>query len=216
MASPETEIGSLLDDCARATREFYPSMSVACLQVHHHLIPFLPLECRLSRVYGPRWRSGIVVKEGRESRWSTCARVLEGHTDRCLCVAFSPDGEQLVSGSDDDTVRLWNMQTGAVLRVMKGHHGKVISVAYSPDGTFVASGSWDNTVRIWNAATGLQVGEYTGHSRWVLCVAFSADGLHIMSACRNREVHVWTTGAANRSAKVLEAPGNVLWLACPL
>ena len=209
MGSPETEIGSLLDDCTRAAREFYPSISAACLQVHHHLIPFLPVECRLSQVYGPRLQSGIVVKEGQGNRWDACVRVLEGHSNFCECVAFSPHGGRLVSGSDD--VRLWNLRTGALLHIMTGHDGGVVSIAYSPDGKLVASGSWDRTVRIWNAATGLQVGEYTGHSELVRCVAFSADGLHIASAC-GCEVHVWTTGAAHHSAMVLEAPGEVLWL----
>jgi len=69
-----------------------------------------------------------------------------------------------VSCSDDKTVRLWSVQTGAVLKVMEGHHDRVNSVAYSPDGSLIASGSADRTVKMWNAATGLQVDEYTGHS----------------------------------------------------
>ena len=211
MDSPETEIGSLLDDCARATREFYPSISVACLQVHHHVIPFLPLESRISQAYGPKSQSDIVVKEGRESRWG-CARVLEGHNDCCQCVAFSPDGGRLVSGSDDGIVRLWNVRTGAPLHIMT-RRSCVASIAYSPDGKLVASGSLDNTVRIWNAATGLQVSEYTGHWDWVQRVAFSVDGLRIASACNRCEVHVWTTSANHRSTTVLKARGHVLWLA---
>src|SRR5882762_7445745 len=200
MVPPETEIGSLLDDCARATREFYPSISVACLQVHH-MIPFLPLECRLSLAYGPRSQSGIVVKEGQDSRWSACAYVLEGHTGYCPCAAFSRDGGRLVTGCRDHIVRLWDVQTGALLQVMNGHSDSITSVAYSLNGTLVASGAADRTVRVWNAATGVQVGEYTGHSEEIQCVAFSADGLCIVSACRNREVHVWTRSEERRVGK---------------
>src|SRR5258705_3947354 len=129
---PQSEIISLLSDCARMTREFYPVISVACLQLHYHVIPFLPLESRLSQLYGSKIHSGIEVKEGWEQTWQPCVRVLEGHTDLCLCIAFSPDGEQLVSGSDDHTVRLWSMSTGALLQVMGGHRGWVRSVMYSP------------------------------------------------------------------------------------
>src|SRR5882762_2174897 len=95
--SLQSEIDSLLDDCAQATREFYPSISVACLQVHHYLIPFLPLESRLSQVYRPMSQSGAVVKGGQERRWSACVCVLEGHVNN-FCVAFSPDGRRLASG----------------------------------------------------------------------------------------------------------------------
>src|SRR5258707_2820409 len=140
---PQAEIISLLSDCARIAREFYPAISVACLQLHYHVIPFLPLESRLLQLYGSKIHSPIEVKEGRGQTWSPCVRVLEGHTRRCLCIAFSPNGEQLVSGSGDDTVLLWSISTGALLQVMKGHCGWVWSVMYSPDGRYIASGSND-------------------------------------------------------------------------
>src|SRR5258705_13907103 len=92
----QTEIISLLSDCARMTREFYPVISVACLQLHYHVIPFLPLESRLLQLYGSKTYPAIEVKEGQEQTWSPCVRVLEGHTHWCLCIAFSPYGEQLV------------------------------------------------------------------------------------------------------------------------
>src|SRR5258708_28485888 len=145
----QTEVTSLLDDCARMPREFYPVISVSCLQLHRHVIPFLPVECRLSQVYGPKLQSDVDVKQGQVQAWSACVRVLEGHSGSCYCLAFSPDGEKLVSGSSDDTVRLWNVQTGALLHVMTGHSDTVRSVLYSPDGMLIASGSLDHTVRIW-------------------------------------------------------------------
>src|SRR5260221_11719174 len=109
----QTEIISLLDDCARRTREFYPVISFSCLQLHRHVIPFLPVECRLSQVYGPTLQAGIDIKQGQVQAWSPCIRVLEGHDSACISLAFSPDGERLVSGSNYGTVRLWNVQTGA-------------------------------------------------------------------------------------------------------
>src|SRR5882762_6439089 len=102
-------------------REFYPAISAACLQHHHDVVQFLPLESQLSQVYGPKLWPVIDIKEGRQRTWSPCVRVLEGHTYRCLSVAFSPDGGQLVSGSRDGTVRLWNIETGALLHTMTGH-----------------------------------------------------------------------------------------------
>src|SRR5258705_9574244 len=121
-------------------REFYPAISVACLQVHYHVIPFLPFKSRLSQLYGSKIHSAIEVKEGRQQTWSPCVRVLEGHTGSCHCIAFSPYGNQVVTGSDDCTVQLWSTTTGALLQVMKGHCDLVQSVMYSPDGRYIASG----------------------------------------------------------------------------
>jgi WD40 repeat protein len=80
--------------------------------------------------------------------------VLEGHEELVSSVSFSPDGTQIVSASDDNTVRIWDVATGTQLRVLEGHKSRVDSVSFSPDGTQIVSGSWDNTVRVWDVGTG--------------------------------------------------------------
>ena len=93
-------------------------------------------------------------------------------------MAFSPDGKRIVSGSGDNTVRLWDADTGQPIgEPLTGHTGAVTSVAFSPDGKRIASGSGDNTVRLWDADTGQPIGEpLTGHTDAVTSVAFSPDG----------------------------------------
>ena len=84
-----------------------------------------------------------------------------------MSVAFSPDGKRIVSGSCDNTVRLWDAATGQPIgQPLTGHTDTVSSVAFSPDGKRIASGSADDTVRLWDAATGQPVGPpLTGHTR---------------------------------------------------
>src|SRR5688572_11868861 len=80
---------------------------------------------------------------------------LQGHFDGISSVAFSPDGQYVVSGSDDTTIRIWDAHTGqTVMGSPQGHSAAINSVAYSPDGKHVVSGSDDKTIKIWNAYTG--------------------------------------------------------------
>ena len=74
---------------------------------------------------------------------------MEGHSHYVWSVAYSPDGTKIVSGSYDNTIKIWDANTGACLQTLTGHSGGVESVAYSPDGTKIISGSWDRTVKIW-------------------------------------------------------------------
>jgi WD40 repeat protein len=74
---------------------------------------------------------------------------MKGHSDAVETVALSPDGQFIVSGSRDDTLRVWDVATGKVLIVLEGHAADVNSVAWSRDGMWILSGSWDRTVCMW-------------------------------------------------------------------
>ena len=96
------------------------------------------------------------------SGWSE-RTVLRGHTDTVKAVAFSPDGERVLTGSADGTARLWDAATGKALATLVGHTHMVRGVAFSPDGTRVLTGSDDNTARLWDVATGKPLAILAGH-----------------------------------------------------
>ena len=130
-------------------------------------------------------------------QWST--KVLMKHQS-VFSVAFSPDGTKLASGGYDNTVRIWNAETGEQIgEPLRGHTGFVMSVAWSPDGTKLASGSYgDNTVRIWDAQTGEQIGEpLRVHTKNVSSVAWSPNGTKLASGSWDATVRLWDveTGA---------------------
>lgn len=78
-----------------------------------------------------------------------CLKTLEGHSWDVSSVAYSPDGTKIISGSLDDTIKIWDANTGECLQTLVGHIEPVWSVAFSPDGTKIISGSLDHTIKIW-------------------------------------------------------------------
>ncbi|MCA2859822.1 MULTISPECIES: hypothetical protein [unclassified Microcystis] len=128
---------------------------------------------------------------------------LEGHDNSVLSVNFSPDGKTLVSGSDDKTIKLWNVETGQEIRTLKGHDSSVWSVNFSPDGKTLVSGSWDKTIKLWNVETGQEIRTLKGHDSSVLSVNFSPDGKTLVSGSDDKTIKLWNveTGQEIRTLK---------------
>jgi WD40 repeat protein/tRNA A-37 threonylcarbamoyl transferase component Bud32 len=118
-------------------------------------------------------------------------RSFQGHENNVRGVAFSADGRHIASGSDDRTVKVWDVATGRETHTLRGHTDGVYGVAFSPDGRRIASASHDKTARVWDAATGREVYTLGGHTNFVHAVAFSPDGRQIATASWDQTVKVW-------------------------
>lgn len=105
----------------------------------------------------------------------TLVQVLRGHTEFVTCLGWSPEGQRLVSGSEDMTVRVWNVETGQTLQVLSCSLNWISSVGWSPDGTAVIAGVCDEWVQRWNADTGQNIQDSQRHKWGVWRVAQDTD-----------------------------------------
>ena len=132
--------------------------------------------------------------------------ILRGHTHGVRCIAISPDGRYIASGSrayDEETgqfglgeIRLWDASTGTLLRTLTGHTSFVLSLSFSPDSSQLLSGSYDRTVKQWDVSSGQVVRTLQGHQSGVSGVCFSPDGSRIASG--SKSLMVWNTRSGDR------------------
>jgi WD40 repeat protein len=122
---------------------------------------------------------------------------MTGHTMGVCTVCFSPDGKRLLSAAPDNTLRLWDVETGKEVKRIASNayavqqRGTPICAAFSPDGARIASGSEDdNFLRFWDAATGKLVRAFETPAR-VRSVAFFPDGKRIATAGEDGIARVW-------------------------
>jgi WD40 repeat protein len=142
------------------------------------------------------WRDTIAVGFGSpdiitlDAITGSQVAVLSGHTEWVRSVTFSSDGTSLVSGSDDRTVKLWDVQTGGVVKTFCGHTGYVVSVSISFDRATIASGSYDSTVHLWDIQTG-ECHHTISQQEPVHSVSFSPTNSQHLISISDGIVHQW-------------------------
>jgi len=117
--------------------------------------------------------------------------VQKGHGFKITCFAFSPDGKFIVSGSMDNTLKLWDIQTGKEIRTLTGHKGIINSVTFSENGKFILSTSSDRTVKQWDFETGIEIRTFSGHTERVLNAIYYSDDSEIISGSDDNVIKFW-------------------------
>ena len=118
-------------------------------------------------------------------------QTITAHSDWVRCLCFTPDGEKLVSGSFDKTIKLWQLETGEVIHTLVDHPKGVFALAVSPDGKLLASGSWDEMIKLWDLEAGKLLHNLTEHNASVRSLAISSDSQTLVSGSFDQTIKLW-------------------------
>ena len=125
-------------------------------------------------------------------------------------MAFSPDGQTVLTGASDKTARLWNAPTGTLLVKPLKHEGEVLAVAFSPDGQTVLTRSGDKTARLWDTRTGAPLSEPLVHEDRVAAMAFSPDGQTVATASDDNTLRLWEARSGASLGEPLKHKADVV------
>ncbi|CAN2045268.1 ribosome assembly protein SQT1 [Candidatus Magnetomoraceae bacterium gMMP-1] len=136
--------------------------------------------------------SGTYSKLNLSINWSELlAQTFVGHIDTVLSVAFSPDGKKCLSGSKDNTIKLWDISTGNILKTLNGHTGAVRTVTFLNDGNHALSGSDDTLINLWDLEKGKTIRTFKGLTDPVKLVEFSQQANIISGKSVKQDLKIW-------------------------
>lgn len=144
-----------------------------------------------------------------------CIVSFQAHQSGIRSMVLLPN-QQLVTGSYDKTIKLWNPPTDILtqsqvtvksvknayspLKTLTGHTSCVIALKHIPNGNLLASGSADYSIKIWDLEKGEVTKTFTGHMNDVLCFAASSNGITLVSGSADRTIKLWSLGKKYSSA----------------
>ena len=139
--------------------------------------------------------AGQPALAGEVRQWNVAdgqlIQVFKGHKDAIYCVALSPDGKTLATGSYDQKIKLWEVATAKEIKTLSGHNGCVYQLSFRSDGKILASASADRTVKLWDVATGERRETLSQSLKEVYALAFSPDGHRLVAGGGDNRIRVW-------------------------
>jgi WD40 repeat protein len=141
-----------------------------------------------------------VAKQWKDSVWlwplranlerpgEGCLRTLTSHTNSVYAVAIAPDGKTPISASYDNSLKIWDIETGREVRTLTSHTNSVFAVAIAPDGKTPISASRDKTIKIWDLLSGKEIASFSGDFSFKCC-AILPDGVTVVAGDRSGRVH---------------------------
>ena len=112
-------------------------------------------------------------------------------TDSVFAVAFSPDGKRLAAAGADRAVRVWDVESGALVATVEDHADWILDLAFSPDGKRLATASRDKTCKVFDLEKKESLATFPGHNQAVAAVTFTADGKLVASGGEDNLVRFW-------------------------
>ncbi len=149
-------------------------------------------------------------KSGICQQLGICTHTLTGHQQPVSAIAFSPDGQQLVSSSFDKTIKLWDTNSGKCVKTLLGHRNRIWTVAFHPNARQIASGGDDNHTKIWDLERERCIKTIVGHTNAILSVNLSPDGSYLASGNEDTTIRIWSIDRQN-IVQTLREHTNRVW-----
>ena len=148
---------------------------------------------------------------------------LIGHSARVTALVATPDGTEVISGSEDHTIKVWNLASGTERYTLVGHSGSVTALVVTPDAKYVVSASRDKTLKVWDLTSGLILDSYAGDVAMLSCALAPGNetviaedqigGVHILRllgptdrlACEDLDVLMQSVSASSGDFRITAA-----------